>query len=150
MDSHENITRFDDVAPVSIDRGALQGTRQRLGVAAGTVEVGLSRYVLDAGQRAMPAHAHADQEELIVVLEGDGEVELGNDRYPLRPGCVVARPPGSGIAHALIGGAGGMTYLAYGTRRAHDVCFYPRTQKVDFGNGMIFRLEAVGYFEGES
>ena len=102
----------------------------------------------EAGEVA-PSNA-GDGIPVFVVLEGDGEVELGDDRYPLRPGCVVARPPGSGIGHALIGGAGGMTYLAYGTRRAYDVCFYPRTQKVNFGNGMIFRLEAVGYFDGES
>ena len=47
------------------------------------------------------------------------------------------------------GGAGGMTYLAYGTRRAHDVCFYPRTRKLNFGGGVIFRIVPVDYMDGE-
>jgi uncharacterized cupin superfamily protein len=42
-----------------------------------------------------------------------------------------------------------MTYLAYGTRRPHDVCHYPRSGKVAFAGGPTFRIEPVDYYDGE-
>ena len=43
-----------------------------------------------------------------------------------------------------------MTYLAYGTREPNDVCYYPRSNKIYFrGLGLVARLEALDYFDGE-
>ncbi len=120
-----------------------------LGRGAGSVTTGLRHDRLEEGQWTCPPHWHTAEEELFVVLDGVGEVELGTQRFALRPGSIVARPPGTGVEHALVGGPGGMTYLAYGTRVPGDVCFYPRTQKVNFGGGMIFRMQPVDYFDGE-
>src|SRR5947208_3072445 len=69
---HRNITHFDEVEAIVIDRGPLQGRRYRLGAAAGLHGTGLSRYVLGAGERAMPVHVHADEEEIFHVLAGSG------------------------------------------------------------------------------
>ncbi len=42
------------------------------------------------------------------------------------------------------------TYLAYGTRNANDVCYYPRSNKIYFrGLGLIARLEDLDYNDGE-
>ncbi len=44
----------------------------------------------------------------------------------------------------------GMTFLAYGTRKANDVCYYPRSNKIYFrGLGLIARLEDLDYDDGE-
>ena len=51
---------------------------------------------------------------------------------PVRPGSVVSRPAGTGVAHTFRGGAGGITLLAYGTREPNDICFYPRSGKIAF------------------
>ena len=120
-----------------------------LGRGTGSVTSGLRHDRLEEGQWTCPPHWHTAEEELFVVLEGQGEVELGTTRYPVRAGSLVGRPPGSGEEHALVGGPGGMTYLAYGTRRPHDVCHYPRTNKVNFGGGAIFRITPVDYYDGE-
>ena len=48
-----------------------------------------------------PPHCHGAEEELFVVLEGDGTLELGEERLPMRPGSVVSRPAGSGVAHTF-------------------------------------------------
>lgn len=120
-----------------------------LGRGAGSVTTGLRHDVLQEGQWTCPPHWHTLEEELFVVLDGQGEVELGTTRHPLRAGSIVARPPGSGEEHALIGGPGGMTYLAYGFRRPGDVCFYPRTNKVNLGGGALFRITPVDYYDGE-
>ena len=57
---HPNLVHWDDVDELVIDRGPLQGRRRRLGAAAGATRIGLSRYELGPGQRAMPVHVHAD------------------------------------------------------------------------------------------
>jgi uncharacterized cupin superfamily protein len=101
-------------------------------------------------------HCHSAEEEIFVVLEGDGELELYADgpepteRHPLRAGSVVARPPGTGVAHAFRGGEGGLTMLMYGTRDTNDVCYYPRSNKIYLsGVGVIARLERLDYWDGE-
>ena len=114
----------------------LGGRARRLGRAAGAVESGLNHVVLEAGQQGAPAHCHSEEEEIFVVLDGDGTLELWGrgaehpEEHPLVPGDVIARPAGSGVAHALRPGAGGVTYLAYGTRMPGDMCFYPQSGRV--------------------
>ena len=44
----------------------------------------------------------------------------------------------------------GMTFLAYGTRKPGDICYYPRSNKIYFrGLGLIARLEDLDYDDGE-
>ena len=96
-------------------------------------------------------HCHSAEEELFVVLEGEGVVELGAEEQPVGPGTVVARPGGTGVAHAFRAGAGGLVFLAYGMREPSDVCYYPRSNKLFFrGVGIIARLERLDYWDGET
>ena len=98
---------------------------------------------------------NAREDELFVVLEGEGHLLLweqdGVEAHPVRVGSVVARPAGTGIAHAFRAGDTGMTVLLYGTRDPRDVCFYPRSGKVYFiGLGLAVRLgEPVDVWDGE-
>ena len=49
-----------------------------------------------------------------------------------------------------MGGDGGVTYLAYGTREPNDIAYYPRSNKVYFrGVGLMTRLEQLDYDDGE-
>jgi uncharacterized cupin superfamily protein len=111
-----------------------------------------------AGKIAFPPHVHTAEEEVFVVLGGEGELELWDcrssesspERAPLRPGSVVCRPAGSGVAHALRGGEGGMTYLAYGERNPASISYYPRSNKISLrGAGVIGRLLPLDYWDGE-
>ena len=84
------------------------------------------------------------------MLEGSGELVLDDEEHPVRAGHVVARPPGTGVAHTFRAGVDGLTYLAYGTRVPNDICFYPRSGKVSFqGVGVIGRIEQLDYWDGE-
>jgi uncharacterized cupin superfamily protein len=68
----------------------------------------------------------------------------------VRRGSVVARPPGTGVAHAFRGGDAGLTLLAWGTREPNDICWYPRSRKLFWrGVGVIGRIEALDYWDGE-
>ena len=66
------LVHWDEVEWARIDRGPLRGLRQRLGAATGAVRAGLSRYLMSPGERAMPVHVHADEEEIVYVLGGGG------------------------------------------------------------------------------
>jgi uncharacterized cupin superfamily protein len=95
-------------------------------------------------------HCHSAEEELFVVLEGQGVCRLGDESHDVRPGSVVARPAGTAIAHSFTAGEGGIALLAYGTREPHDICFYPRSGKIAIsGLGVIGRIEPAEYWDGE-
>ena len=73
----------------------------------------------------------------LLLWEPDGVAE-----HPVRRGSVIARPPGTGVAHAFRAGDEPLSVLMYGTREPHDICFYPRSGRLALsGLGMIARVE---------
>ncbi|MGH3132386.1 MAG: cupin domain-containing protein [Gaiellaceae bacterium] len=150
-----NIVNVDDLEPVERD-GATVGRRVRdLGRAAGSARTGLRLAEVLPGKLNAAPHCHSAEEEIFVVLEGAGELLLwepdGIAEHAVRSGSVIARPSGTGVAHAFRASADGMTLLMYGTRDPNDVCYYPRSGKVFFtGLGVIARLgEPLDYWDGE-
>ena len=137
------------------------GRWARMAIKAGAVRTGLNWAHLNEGRAGAPPHCHSVDEEIFVVLAGEGTLELwpspaqaeeGREReeHPIRAGHVVSRPASTGISHHFKAGKGGMTFLAYGTRALNDVCYYPRSNKIFWrGLGLIARLEHVSYDDGE-
>ncbi len=119
------VGHWDDAAPERIDRGPLQGTRFRLGPVAGCVALGLSRYVLEAGERAMPVHVHADEEELFVVLSGEGLSWQDGRAHPVRAGDVILHRAGA-EAHTIIGAGDGLDVLAFASGSDTGLTWLPR------------------------
>ena len=113
------------------------------------------------GKTGSVPHCHSEEEEIFVILEGSATLHLwpsplraerGAEReeHALRPGHLVARPPGTGVSHWFRAGDDGCTMLIYGTRRPNDMCYYPRSNKVSWrGLGVIGRIEHVPYWDGE-
>jgi uncharacterized cupin superfamily protein len=132
------------------------GRRVRyIGRELGSQQTGIRLAEILPGKLNAPPHCHSAEEEIFVVLEGDGHVLLweedGVAEHAVRAGSVVCRPAGTGVAHAFRGGDGGMALLMYGTRDPNDVCYYPRSNKIYFGGlGLITRVgEQVDYWDGE-
>lgn len=149
------IVNLEDVA-VEERRGETVGRRRRdLGRAAGSERTGLKLYEVHSNLLAAPPHCHSAEEEIFVILEGDGTLMLWDggpepSEQPVRAGDTIARRAASGVSHAFRGGADGLTMLAYGTRESNDICFYPRSGKVFFrGIGLVTRLESLDYWGGE-
>jgi uncharacterized cupin superfamily protein len=150
----ENVVALDDV-PLDEDGDKL------LAATAGSERTGLNWIRRAGGRRASIPHCHSLESEAFVVLDGGGTLELwptpvaaerGAEResHELRPGHVVVRPPGTRIAHSIVAGADGITYLAYGTREPNDICYYPRSNTIAFrGVGLLTRLEPLEYGDGE-
>jgi len=147
------IVNTEDIEP------QIRGGRRRrdLATPAGSRWTGLKHIELDPGVLSGPPHVHSAEEEIFVVLAGDGALELtpaGKDAEPeaqaVRRGSVVARPPGTKVAHAFRAGDSGLTLLAWGTRDPNDICWYPRSNKIFWrGVGVVGRVEPLDYWEGE-
>jgi uncharacterized cupin superfamily protein len=130
--------------------GDVVRVRHEFGDPLGARVSGLAVLVIAPGSLAYPPHCHSAEEELYVVLDGEGTLLLGDDEHPVRPGSVVARPPGTGVAHALRAGDGPLTALVYGTREPNDIAYYPRSGKVSLrGIGAMFHVTKVDYWDGE-
>ena len=149
------IRNIDDLEPAERDTATI-GRRVRYpGRELGSIKTGIRHCEVLPGKLSAPPHCHSAEEEIFVVLAGDGQLllweESGVAEHPVRAGSVVCRLAGTGVAHAFRGGVDGMTLLMYGTRDSRDVCYYPRSQKVFFiGLGLITRVgEQLDYWDGE-
>ena len=83
------------------------GSYRNLGKAAGSASLGFGIDRLGPGERSSFTHAHAHEEELVHVLEGECVVRLveqGKEpvEVPLRAGHVVSFVAGTGIAHCFV------------------------------------------------
>jgi uncharacterized cupin superfamily protein len=150
------IVNAGDIEAVPRERKTVGRTVRDLGVAAGSRRTGLRLADVTPGKLNAPPHCHSAEEEIFVVLAGGGDLLLWPsgasepDEQPVRAGTTVARPAGTGVAHAFRAAADGLAVLMYGTRDPGDVCYYPRSQKVYFGGvGLVTRLERLDFWEGE-
>lgn len=149
-----NIVNIDALEPDA------EGDRV-LAATAGAERAGLHHRTLAPGGAAVPAHCHSAEEEIFVMLDGTATLELipnpvaasrgaEEERHELRPGHVVARPPGTKISHFIRAGEEGATMLVYGTKEPNDIAYYPRSNKVNIrGVGLIGRIEPLDYWDGE-
>ena len=116
---------FDDVE----ENGRFTSRRARFSDAIGARKLGYNLTVLPPGKVQCPFHSHHGEEEMFLILEGEGELRFGAARYPLRPHDVIACPTGGAeVAHQIINtGTVPMRYLAVSTR-AISTCASIRTR----------------------
>ena len=122
----ETIVNIDEVPSKPFG----EGTARWCGRALGARGIALNVAELGPGQEGAPPHCHSMEEELFVVLEGDGTLTLGEDEHPVRAGSIVGRPPASRVPHAFRAGDQGMTLLMLSDKHGGDMTYYPRTGEV--------------------
>jgi uncharacterized cupin superfamily protein len=152
-----NIVNVDEV---ELDRGTNVATAS-LATKDLSDQAGLHWERIDPGKHGCIPHCHSEDEEIFVILDGDGTLELWpapvpesqgvqREDIPIRAGHVIARPPATRIAHAFQAGPSGLTMLIYGTRRVNDACWYPRSNKIFWrGLGVVGRIELLDFWDGE-
>ena len=146
---------------------AAQRFDARMGMVGARIGAKLLGYNITSvppGKRAFPLHNHMVNEEMFFVLEGNGELRIGDATHPVRAGDIIACPPGGPeTAHQLINtGDVELKYLAVSTALSPEVCQYPDSGKfavsVYGGSGKPgdWRFRHVGrdadtrdYWEGE-
>lgn len=140
----------------------------RMGMIAsqlGAQKLGYNITAIPPGKRAFPFHNHHVNEEMFFVLEGTGEVRIGEAVYPIRPGDIIACPAGGKeTAHQIINnGSAELKYLAVSTKLSPEIGEYPDSGKFGVlaeypagadnkprGFRFIGRTEKSGdYWEGE-
>jgi uncharacterized cupin superfamily protein len=155
-----SVVARDAVEAIARKTGDTDRLVRMLGRAAGARQTGLNHFVVRPGGISCPPHVHAAEEEIFVVLEGEGTLDLYECGAAASPvphgvavsvGTVVVRVAGSAVAHAFRAGPRGLTLLAYGERRTDEMTFYPRSRKLSLrGLGVIGRMELCDYWDGES
>lgn len=131
----------------------------------GAQKLGYNLTSVPPGKRAFPFHNHNINEEMFFVIEGAGEVRIGEDVYPIRQGDVIACPAGDKeTAHQIINtGEMELKYLAISTKLSPEIAEYPDSGKFGVlaeytpgadgqkrGFRFIGRLnQSLNYWEGE-
>jgi uncharacterized cupin superfamily protein len=102
-----------------------------IGARIGARTLGYNITAVPAGKRAWPFHNHPAKEEMFFVLHGSGEVRIGEARYPIRPGDIIACPAGgSETAHQIINtGIEELRYLAVSSEHSLEMAQYPDSGK---------------------
>jgi uncharacterized cupin superfamily protein len=109
----------------------------RIGPLIGARKLGIRLVEVPAGKSAWPFHSHHVNEEMFVILEGTGELRLGDAMQLIRAGDVIACPPGAAAAAHQIRASddGTIRYLAISTMHDTDVMEYPDSGKIGVFSG---------------
>ncbi len=130
-------------------------------LASGTAarHLGASIDIVAPGKRSCPYHFHYAQEEMFVILEGEGTLRVAGELVPIRSGDVLFIPPGPEYPHQIINSsAAPLKYLSISTREDPEVVEYPDSGKyqaiVRGSGGKIVRAiqreaNSLDYWEGE-
>lgn len=102
----------------------------RLSDGTAATKLGASVDRLAPGMRSCPYHFHHAQEELFVVLEGEGSLRVAGELVPVKAGDVVFIPPGPEYPHQFVNtSAAPMKYLSVSTQEEPEICEYPDSGK---------------------
>ena len=102
-----------------------------IGLRIGAQKLGYNVTAVPPGKSAFPLHNHHINEEMFYVLQGDGQVQIGDQSYPIRAGDFIACPPGGkDTAHKIVNtGNDELRYLAVSTKQTPEIVDYPDSGK---------------------
>ncbi len=125
------IRNFNDVPLEREVRAPLYDTLcARLARGTAARKLGASIDTVAPGMRSCPYHSHHAQEEMFVILEGEGTLRVAGERLPLKTGDIAFIPPGPEYPHQIINtSAAPLKYLSISTRDMPEICEYPDSNK---------------------
>jgi uncharacterized cupin superfamily protein len=138
-----------------------EGRDMSFGALLGLKDLGISYNEVPPGKSGCPFHNHHVEEEIFVIVAGEGEYRFGDERIAVRKGDVLGAPAGGReTAHQLLNtGATSLAYLAISTKAATEIVEYPDSGKFlaktrrdgEAGNFRYIGRGAAGldYWDGE-
>jgi uncharacterized cupin superfamily protein len=152
-----NEVEFTDIE----DNGYYTSMRAQFSAGIGARKLGYNLTELPPGKAQCPFHSHHEEEEMFLILEGEGELRFGTQRFRIGKHDVIACPTGGPeVAHQIINtGATPLRYLSLSTLSTTEVCEYPDSNKIGVFSGeprastlrKMFRGEvSVDYYDRES
>jgi uncharacterized cupin superfamily protein len=149
------IRNFDAVELQQLDRPPLYASAYAA-LAEGTVarKLGAAIDTVPPDGRSCPYHYHLAQEEMFVILDGQGALRVAGEMLPVCAGDVIFIPPGPEYPHQLINTSQApLKYLSISTQERPEICYYPDSGKVGafhFGTRLMQRPAAnLDYWDGE-
>ena len=132
-----------------------------VGFAIGARKLGYRVSTLDPGVRFCPLHAHAREEELFLVLDGEPSVRTLSGTIRCRKGDFIALPVGVSGTHQLLNESDApATILLLARNETFEACYYPDSDKllVDMPAPLVAGRESLliaaspdlDYFHGEA
>lgn len=150
------LVNLEDVVFTDVEEnGFYTSRRAQFSQAIGARQLGYNLTELPPGKAQCPFHSHRVEEEMFLILEGQGELRFGDRRYPIRRHDVIACPTGGAeVAHQIINtGDTPLRYLSLSRLADAEICDYPDSGKVGvFAEGLrkMFHVEAaVDYYDRE-
>jgi uncharacterized cupin superfamily protein len=143
------------------ENGFYTSKRAQFSAAIGARKLGYNLTELPPGCAQCPFHSHRVEEEMFLILEGEGELRFGDQKYRIGKHDVIACPTGGpATAHQIINtGSTTLRYLSLSTLADVEVCEYPDSNKVGvFAGGpnapglrKLVRAESeVDYYDRET
>jgi uncharacterized cupin superfamily protein len=114
-------SRGDKYASADISFGAI----------IGMTGIGVSYNEVPPGKSGCPFHNHHSEDEMFVILEGEGTYRYGAEVHVVRKGDVLNAPAGDrDTAHQILNtGSGPLRYLGISNKTATDIVEYPDSGK---------------------
>ena len=152
---------LDEVAFTDTEEnGYYTSKRAQFSAGIGARDLGYNLTELPPGKAQCPFHAHRAEEEMFLIIEGEGELRYGTERYKIRKHDVIACPTGdASTAHQIINtGTTTMRYLSLSKLSKLEICEYPDSKKLGVhadepspGLHKLFREQSsVDYYDRES
>lgn len=126
---------FEANSPMFAPRGSaaerFEAKTATVGARIGAQALGYNITAVSPGKRAWPFHNHPAKEEMFFVLQGLGEVRIGETTYAIHAGDFIACPAGGKeTAHQIINtGAEELRYLAVSIESSLEMAEYPDSGK---------------------
>ena len=110
--------------------------------------------VVAPGAQSCPYHYHFAEEEMFIVLQGEGTLRVAGEHVPVRAGDVITIPAGPAYPHHLLNTSDApLHYLSVSTNKTPEICVYPDSGKVGcYGPGLRLLVPddaGVDYWVGE-
>jgi uncharacterized cupin superfamily protein len=149
------IRNFNDVPKERFQRPPRYDS-ESASLSAGTLakKLGATVDIVAPGQQSCPYHFHHAQEEMFVIVQGEGTLRVAGELVPIRAGDVIFTPAGPDHPHQILNTSDApLQYLSISTTERPEICEYPDSGKVGaFSPGvrLLQRREAgLDYWEGE-
>jgi uncharacterized cupin superfamily protein len=124
--------------------GSIHARMGDVGRTLGSKTIGLTIQTVAPGCFSSRRHRHVFQEEILVVMEGEGTLHHGDERVPVSPGECVCYLPEDEELHCFENtGSSDLIIWAFGNRFPYEIAIYP-DQGVAFVEGLGSEIPLSG------